>query len=93
MDRFERATTRVLLGVFVGGASLGVIAASVLVGVVAARAAAEAGARVVHLATLVGVGASVIAMVAAVGWWSGRWLARFHPGMPVTQRRLLVALP
>jgi hypothetical protein len=93
LDRFERATTRVLLGVFVGGASLGVIAASVLVGVVAARAAAEAGARVVHLATLVGVGASVIAMVAAVGWWSGRWLARFHPGMPVTQRRLLVALP
>ena len=93
MDRFERATTRVLLGVIVGGASLGVVAASVLVGVVAARAVVGAGARVVHLATLAGVGASMSAMVAAVGWWSDRWLARFHPGMPVTQRRLLVALP
>jgi hypothetical protein len=93
LDRFERATTRVLRGVIVGGASLGVVAASVLLGVVAARAAADAGSRVVHLATLVGVGASAIAMVAAVGWWSDRWLARFHPGMTVTQRRLLVALP
>ena len=93
MDRFERATTRVLRGIVIGGAAFGVVAASVLVGVVAARSVADAGSRFTHLATLAGASAAVVATVAAIAWWSDRWLARFHPTLERSQRRLLVALP
>ncbi|MFM7198765.1 MAG: hypothetical protein ACKO2D_12920, partial [Chloroflexota bacterium] len=93
MDRFERATTRVLRGIVIGGAAFGVVAASALLGVVAARSVADAGARLTHLATVAGVTAASIAAVAAIAWWSDRWLTRFHPTLAPTQRRLMVALP
>ena len=93
MDRFERATARVLRGIVIGGSALGVVATAALVGVVAGREVAGPGGRLTHLVALAATAAVVIGMVAAIAWWSDRWLARLHPAMSAWQRRLLVALP
>jgi hypothetical protein len=93
LDRFERVTIWVLRGVIIGGGALGVVATAVLVGVVVARALADGGSRLTHLATLIAVGGAVVALASAVAWWTDRWFGHVHPTMPPAGRRLMVALP
>ncbi|RLT51488.1 MAG: hypothetical protein DWI69_13515, partial [Chloroflexi bacterium] len=93
LDRVERATVRALRAILIGGAVAGVIAASVLVGVVASRALVPPGSRMGHLATLALVTLAVLCISGAMArmtWWA---LGFLHPRQSWTQRWVLTALP
>jgi hypothetical protein len=92
LDRFERATTRVLRAIIIGGAAFGVVAAALLVGVVAAREVAAAS-TITHLAVLATAALMVVGAASAIAWWAWRYLTRVHQSMVVHQRRLIVAVP
>ena len=93
LDRMERATVRALRAILIGGAVAGVIAASVLVGVVVARAFVPPGSRMGHLATLALVTLAVLGISGAMArmtWWA---LGFLHPRQSRPQRWVVTALP
>ena len=93
LDRVERAMVRALRAILIGGAVAGVIAASVLVGVVVARAFVPPGSRMGHLATLALVtlaGLGISGAMARMTWWA---LGFLHPRQSRPQRLVVTALP